>query len=184
LVVLQADLGYAIATDASSNVYITGSFVFTADFDPGAGVVDLTSTGSSDIFLAKYNSAGTYVWAKRFGSTGSDIGYGIVVNSTSDVYLTGVFNGTVDFNTGGTAATLTSAGSGDVFLARYDASGNYVWARRMGGTGDDLGYGIAIDGSSNLYLTGQFFNTADFDPGAGVANLTSAGSADIFLAGL
>jgi hypothetical protein len=179
---LQADLGYAIATDASSNVYITGSFVFTADFDPGAGVVDLTSTGSSDIFLAKYNAAGNFIWAKRFGSTGTDIGYGIVVNSTSEVHVTGLFEGTVDFNTGGTAANLTSGGSGDIFLAKYDASGNYVWARRMGGTGDDKGYGIAVDGSSNVYLTGQFFNTVDFDPGAGVVNLTSAGSADIFLA--
>jgi hypothetical protein len=177
-----AEFGFAIATDASSNVYITGQCAFTADFDPGAGTTELTSAGGSDIFLAKYNSAGNFLWAKRFGSTGTDIGYGIVVSSTSDVYLTGVFNSTVDFNTGGTAVNLTSAGSGDIFVARYDASGNNIWARRMGGTGDDISYGIALDASSNVYLTGQFFNTVDFDPGAGVVNLTSAGSADIFLA--
>jgi hypothetical protein len=178
----STDIGNAIAVNASSEVYITGQFWSTADFDPGVGTVNLTSAGNGDILLAKYDASGNYVWAKSFGGTGSDIGYGVVVNGTSNVHITGQFLATADFNTGGTAATLTSAGSGDIFLARYDASGNYVWARRMGGTGNDIGYAIAVDASSNAYITGQFQGTADFDPGAGTVNLVSAGNNDIFLA--
>jgi hypothetical protein len=163
-------------------VYLSGSFSGTTDFDPGAGTVNLTSTGGSDIFLARYNASGNYVWAKSMGGTSNDIGRSLVLDASANIYLAGEFSLTVDFDPSLATVNMTSAGSNDIFFAKYDASGNYVYARGMGSTGFDIGYGIAIDASANAYITGHFVNTADFDPSGAVANLTSAGNNDIFLA--
>jgi hypothetical protein len=90
----------------------------------------------------------------------------------------------VDFDPGAGTVNLSSAGAQDIFVQKLDASGNLVWARGMGGTSDDVGFGIAVDSAGNVYTTGYFVGTADFDPGAGTVNLTSAGSFDIFVSKL
>ena len=82
---------------------------------------------------------------------------------------------------GAGVSNLTSAGDNDVFVSKLDASGNFLWARSMGGTGSDYGYDIAVDASGIVYTTGWFSSTVDFDPGAGTVNLTSAGARDIFV---
>jgi len=176
------DAASAIVVDGSGNVYVTGNFNGTVDFDPGAGTVNLTSAGSDDIFFAKYNASGNYVYARAIGGTSTDVGNGIKVDGSGNVYVTGYFNGTVDFDPGAGTVNLISAGNQDIFFAKYDASGNYVYAKTLGGTSSDFGYGIAVDGSSNVYVTGVFFGTGDFDPGAGTANLISSGNQDIFFA--
>jgi len=178
------DRGYSIATDAGGNVYITGDFRGTADFDPGAGTVNLTSAGYLDIFFAKYDNNGNYLWAKRIGSTDYDTGYSIATDVGGNVYITGNFSGTADFDPGAGIANITSAGLGDIFFAKYNTNGNYIWAKSIGGTSSDFGIGrsIATDAGGNVYITGYFSGTADFDPGAGTANLTSAGYLDIFFA--
>src|SRR5262249_17807764 len=118
----------AVATDASGNIVITGSLQGSADF--GGGV--LTSSGHyNDVFIAKYSSSGAHLWSKRFGSTGEDVGYGIAVDSSGNVLVTGYFQGTVDFGGGG----LVSAGGADAFLAKYSPSGAHLWSKRFGGTG-------------------------------------------------
>ncbi len=178
------EAGYGIAVDASGNVYTTGYFLGTADFDPGAGTANLTSAGVDDVFVSKLDASGNYLWAKGMGGTSIDIGYGIAVDASGNVYTTGSFNGTVDFDPGAGTANLTSAGGDDVFVSKLNASGNYLWAKRMGGTSIDIGYGIAVDASGNVYTTGSFIGTVDFDPGAGTANLTSAGGEDIFVSKL
>jgi len=179
-----ADQGNSIAVDGSGNVYITGAFKGTADFDPGAGVANLiAATGYFDIFFAKYDTNGNYLWAKRIGhSSYDDSGNSIAVDGSGNVYITGAFRGAADFDPGAGTASLTPVGGVDIFFAKYNASGNYLWAKRIGSTGTDAGYSIAVDGSDNVYITGWFQGTADFDPGAGVANLISAGSYDIFFA--
>lgn len=173
--------GNAIARDALGNLYVAGYFEYTADFDPGAGTANLTSAGVSDIFLAKYDASGQYLWAIRMGSTNNDIPYDLALDGSGNVCLTGGFQGTVDFDPGAGTVHLTALGE-DIFFAKYDASGNYLWAKRVGGNGSDFGSGLSIDGNGHICLTGAFENTADFDPGAGTANLTSAGSQDIFIA--
>lgn len=178
------DNGLSIAIDASGNVYTTGYFQGTADFDPGAGVSNLTSLGSTDIFISKVNAAGNFVWAKQIGGANSDIGRSIKVDASGNVYTTGHFSGSVDFNPGAGTFSLTSFGSNDVFVSKLDASGNFVWAKQMGGINNDQGYSIALDASSNVYTTGAFEGTADFDPSAGVSNSISAGSFDIFISKL
>ncbi|HIK11274.1 MAG TPA: DUF4347 domain-containing protein [Oscillatoriaceae cyanobacterium M33_DOE_052] len=176
------DYGKSIAIDSSGNIYTTGYFRGTADFDPGPGVANLTSAGSNDIFISKLDANGNYLWAKQFGgSNGYDIGYSIAVDSSGNTYTTGSFSDTVDFDPGAGTANLTSAGGEDIFISKLDANGNYLWAKNLGGGSDDEGNSIAVDSSGNTYITGKFYGTADFDPGAGVVNLASAGHWDIFI---
>ncbi|MBO0931575.1 hypothetical protein [Fibrella aquatilis] len=132
------------------------------------------------------DGSGNFVWAKRIGGTDSDIGFSIALNGSGNVYTTGHFAGTVDFDPGVGVANLTSTavGSFDIFVSKLDGSGNFVWAKAMGGTGSDIGNAIAVDGSGNVHTTGPFTGTVDFDPGAGTSNLVSAGSRDIFVSKL
>ncbi len=183
----EADIGNSIALDDSGNVYLTGYFRDTADFDPGPGTANLISAGNPDIFFAKYSSSGNYIWAKRLGGTFDDYGLSMALDDTGNVYITGYFEGTVDFDPGPGTASLTSAGypsvtRSDIFFAKYSSSGNYLWAKSLGGIGWDESTSIALDGTGNVYVTGYFQITADFDPGPGTANLTSAGNWDIFFA--
>ena len=183
---------HSIATDASGNVYTTGRFNGTVDFDPGAGVFNLTSAGNDHaMFISKLDSSGNFVWAKAIGGSGA-FGEGFSIANdrpgNGDVYTTGVFSGTVDFDPGTGVFNLTSAGFGDIFVSKLDSAGNFVWAKAMGGPTFDGGRSIAIDpaGNGDLYTTGFFSDTVDFDPGPGTFNLTSASAAysDIFISKL
>jgi hypothetical protein len=181
----NGDVANSVAA-SGTDVYITGSFTGTANFNtPSAfGTSEITAIGNTDIFIAKFNSSGVLQFQRRAGSTGNDIGRGIVV-ALNGVYITGEFTGDAHFNTAGIPGTtsLTSAGMSDVFVAKYDFSGNIQWTRRAGGTLNDIGYGIANIGD-NVFITGQFFNVANFNtPSATGSNeLTSAGSTDGFFA--
>jgi hypothetical protein len=177
------DNAYSLKVDGSANVILTGTFAGTVDFDPGTATSYLSSVGAQDIFILKLNSAGTFVWAKNIGSMTSDCGFGVAVDATGNVYCTGSFTGIADFNPGTTTSNLTPVGSKDVFVLKWDASGNYVWAINFGGTNDDEGYSIAVDGSGNVSTTGYFNGTVDFDPGTGTSNLTSQGY-DVFVSKL
>jgi hypothetical protein len=178
------DDAYSIAIDLTGNVYITGSYFYTTDFDPGSGTSNLTSKGGPDIFLSKYDSLGNYLWAKSFGSTDYDRGYSVVVDSKGNVYCSGKFIGTVDFDPGNGTFNMVSANSGineDMFLLKLNPSGNFVWAKKIGATGQDEGRSLAIDKLNNIYCSGSFSGTADFDPGTGTVNLTASGTSDIYI---
>jgi hypothetical protein len=177
------DYGNAIAVDGAGFVYVTGMFRDSADFDPGPDTVLITSAISTNhTFIAKYDSLGNYVWAKKMPGSNSE-GLGISLDANANVYMTGSFSGTVDFDPGTGTADLTSQGSTDVVIAKYDSSGNYITARHMGGTGADLPAGIAATAEGNVYYTGSFSSTATFNPGDPVpVTATSAGGIDIFIA--
>jgi hypothetical protein len=169
------DFGQAIAVDNAGNVYSTGLFSNTSDFDPGVGVFNLTSSGSWDVYIQKLDSAGIFQWAKRVGSAGDDRGLSIATDNAG-IFLTGRFSLTVDFDPGAGAYNLTSAGGVDIFIMKLDASGNFAWAGRMGGTGDDVGNSIALDPLSNVHVTGYFTGNVN-----GITSLNSAGQTDIFI---
>ncbi len=176
--------GNSITVDASGNVYTTGFFRGTVDFDPGIGAFNLTSAGtpaSNDIFISKLDAFGNLIWAKHFAGISGDEGHSLVVDTSGNVYAIGEFQGTADFDPGPGTFNLTSAGSSSIFITTLSASGNFIWARRFGETSVNVGYSIAVDASRNVYATGFFQDTADFDPGPGTFNLTSAGVADVFV---
>jgi methionine-rich copper-binding protein CopC len=104
--------------DSSGNVYTTGYFFDTVDFDPGAGTSNLTSVGGTDIFVSKLDTSGNFVWVKQFGGTSNDNAYSIYVDSSGNVYTTGYFNGTVDFDPGAGTSNLTSVGGTDIFVSK------------------------------------------------------------------
>lgn len=179
------DRGFAVAVDGSANSYVTGLFVGSATFGPGqANQTNLTSSGSDDIFVAKYDTNGLLQWARRAGGPDSDGGLAVAADGFGNSYVAGFFSTTATFGPGqANVTTLASAGDRDVFVAKYDAAGALQWAKRAGGTSQEQGLAIAVDGSGNSHVTGYFFATATFGPGeAGQTSLTSAGGTDIFLA--
>jgi hypothetical protein len=166
----SSDEGYDIAVDNSGNSYVTGYFSGSATF----GSTILTGSGSADIFIAKYNAVGTMLWASQAGGTSGDYGQGIAVDGSGNSYVTGHFFGSVTLG----SVTLASIGSADIFVAKYDGSGTVLWAKQSGGTTPDVSDGIAVDGNSNSYITGYFRGSATF----GNTTLSSSGDADIFIA--
>jgi hypothetical protein len=174
---------FSIANDAAGNVYATGFFSGTVDFDRGLGVSNLTASGNSnDIFILKLNSSGGHLWSTKYGNSGSDGAWSIATDSSGNVYTTGGFTGEVNFNPGGRSAILTSSSNSlDTFILKLDSLGNYLWAKSSSGAGSDTGISISLDRAGNVYTAGIFSETVDFDPGTGTANFTSSGDSDIFI---
>ena len=176
--------GMAICGDDFGNIYCTGHFAGTGDFDPGIGVTTLTSAGSFDIFICKFDSSGNFLWATGIGSGCPDAGLAIAVDRFSNVYTTGSFTGAADFDPGPGAYYLSGAAH-SIFVSKLDQSGNFVWAKNFPGTSIyELGSGIAIDSAGNVYTTGQFSTTIDFDPGPATFNLTPNNGYDTFVSKL
>ena len=167
---ISNDYGRVISTDADGNVYVTGYFFGTASF----GSFTLTSSGNTDIFVAKMDADGNWLWAEKAGGSDWDKGYGISTDADGNVYVTGYFKGLASFG----SFNLTSSGSCDVFLAKISADGNWLWAKKAGGSSLDTGYGISTSADGNVYVTGYFFGTASF----GSFTLNSSGGGDIFVA--
>jgi hypothetical protein len=166
------DQGNAIATDDADNVFATGYFgtgALGVDFGGGP----LFSAGLSDVFLVKYSAAGQHIWSRRLGGTGNDTGLAISTDSAGSVIVMGSFEGTADFGGG----AFTSSGQRDVFVTKFSSTGAHIWSKRFGSTGDDVGYGVALDSAGDVVLSGKFQGSVAF----GGTALTSAGGDDIFL---
>lgn len=178
----STDLAHSISVDNSGNIYTTGSFRSTVDFDPGPGMANLTATlTGNDIYVQKMDSSGNFLWVRKFGAPLDEYAYSNCVDALGNVYTTGTFRGTGDFNPGAGSANLTSAGNEDIYIQKLDASGNFLWAKRIGGSFPDKSYSICSDASGNIYTTGKFGETVDFDPGIGTYYLTSVADHDIFV---
>ena len=193
--VIGDEVGYAIATDTSGNVFITGSYTDAPTIynqgPSGTGVVTLPYVAGSDVFVAKYNSIGDVQWAARIAGTGSDIGNGIATDSSGNVLVTGNYTtGVTIYNAttlgGASATTLPSTASTDCFVAKYSSAGAVVWAARIAGTGSDIGNGIATDSSGNVLVTGSYgaaltiYNQGA--AGTSGATLPFSGGTDAFVA--
>jgi len=167
--------------DQAGNVYATGFFQFTVDFDPGAGTYPLTSNGFTDIFVLKLNTNGNLLWAGAMGAADGDYAYSIAVSNAGEVYFTGFFIGTVDFDPGSGVYNLSAPGVTNSFIAKLNSNGNFVWAEYISGNSSNLGFSITVDNNNNILVAGGVAGTADFDPGPGTSNYTSAGSLDIYV---
>lgn len=175
------DQDIRIAKNVHGNVHFIGSFEGTIDFDPGAGISNLTSVGLLDVFILKLDSIGNFLWAKRIGGLGNDSGVNIAVDSLGNIYTFGHFTGTADFDPGAGTSNVTSIGGTDIFVSKLDPDGTLLWVKSFGGSNYDLSSSIAIDDLGNIYMTGTFTETVDFDPGGGVSTLTSEGANDRFI---
>lgn len=163
------DFGRAIAIDGEGNIYVAGEFDGTTSF----GGITLKSAGSRDIFIVKCRPDGSVAWAKRLGDKQRQHGYGIAADSAGNLYVTGAFDGSIDFG----GRTLTTAGGIDMFIAKYRTDGTFDWATRVGGNQNDEGLAITVDRTGNVYATGLFRGSVDF----GGDTLTSGGEDDIII---
>ena len=176
---------HGIANDSNGSIFLYGSFVGNYDFDPGTGTFFMSTPSSPTInyvntYLLKLDSTGNFIWAKQF--TGSSGGIGdrdMKLDSSGNIYLMSAFGGTIDVDPGPNVVNMTSVATNAMLIEKLDNNGNYQWAKQIGNAG---GMSLAIDSLNNLYIAGAFTNTADFDPGSAVYNLSSiAGSNDIFI---
>lgn len=167
-----------LVSDAAANVYVTGYFSGTASFD---GMFTLTNVGSNDVYVAKLDAGGNFLWANNFGGTAIEIGRCVALDSDNNVYVTGNFQGTCDFDPGIGTFSLTSTGGDDIYICKLDESGIFLCAGAMGGTGNEYGLSIHIDANNNMINTGYYQSTTDFDPGAGVYTISPVGSNEPFI---
>lgn len=176
--------GTAIRLDKYGNVYVTGNFQSTVDFDPGPAVFNMTTTGNFASFVAKYDTSGGLKWAKCFLNTDYIHTPSMSIDSSGNVYTCGYFRGDTDFDPGANTFNLThsSLAGYDAYISKLDSNGNFVWAVNFGaGSATVNATSIDTDPSGNIYTTGTYNQTIDFDPGAGIANLTAPGNGDVFI---
>lgn len=170
---------HSITTDFVGNVYNVGYFEDTADFDPGTAVLNISSNGGEDIFIQKFDSAGTLLWVKQIGGTGNDKAKSVITDNDGNIYVTGYFTGTVDFDPGSGLFNASSIAGRDMFILKMDSNGNFIWVKHIGNASV---HSITIDTKGNLYSTGGFTGNVDFDPGPGVHILNNTiWSTDAFI---
>jgi hypothetical protein len=178
--------GGGIAVDRAGDVYTTGGFFGTVDFDPGPGTFNLTNNVVGGVngpffeaFVSKLDAGGNFLWARAFAPASTLInpsGQAVAVDGAGNVYTAVKLTGTADFDPGPGTFNLTRAGLGDTVLSKFDSAGNFVWARQFaaaGAQGFAAATAIALDGDGNIYTAGAFQGTVDFDPGPGTFDLTS-----------
>lgn len=172
----STDSANATVVDSSGNIYITGTFTGTVDFDPSSETNSLSSPGMNNGYVLKLDSRGSFIWVKHLSGSYAVTGNAIKLDSSGNIYVTGDFQNLVDFDPGSGVAELTSSGSNDGFIVKLTSSGEYLWAAKFGNTGDDRGNSVAVGSSDSVYISGRFSGTADFDPSANVETMTASGN--------
>lgn len=165
----------SIAADHDENIFVSITFYGEMDVDPGQGETKVESEGSADVALVKLTPTGELIWFIHLSSDLFENSRKVVTDDEGNVLICGYFKGTIDFDPGPGIHNLTPVGDEDGYLAKYDGDGNYLWAYRIGSSGYEEFYGVEVDSAGNVYSLGYFQNTIDFDPGAGVSNLTAIG---------
>ncbi len=163
----------ALIMDDNDNIFVTGDFWETSTF----GSYSLTSSGNNDIFVAKLDVNGNWLWAIQAGGSSYDYGLAIAIDNYGNSYVKGLFHYTATF---GQYSLIAYGYDYNTFIAKLDANGNWLWATKAYG-GIDVNYGgetIALDANGNSYTTGGFSQTATF----GSHSVTGTGASDIYLA--
>ena len=168
-----------MTSDSKGAIYMGGNFTQSLDFDPGVGNYILTSNGDNDGVVIKLDSNGIFSWAKQFGGITTDKVWSVEIDNADNVLLTGQYNGTVDFDPGPAVFNLNNATNRGCFIVKLNNSGNLIFAKTF--TGEAFGECITFDSGNNIYVSGGFYNTVDFDPGPADHSLTEG---NIFIAKL
>lgn len=177
-----ASVGYdrTMAVDLDGNTYITGIFTGTIDFNQGAGIYSLSSNGSNDIYIAKFDSSNTFVWAKSVGGPGNDNSNSICLDSYGNIIVIGDYSDTADFDPGTGITNLISSGQDDSYILKLDNSGNLIWVKSFGNSYSDHISSVDIDNLDNIYCTGYFIDSVDFNPDSAIYYLNSYGGFDVY----
>lgn len=171
----NGDNAYSIKVNTDGSVYTGGWFTGDVDFDPGPGTFFLHSITQIS-YILKLDADGNFIWAVQ----NSCVLWDIDIDSEGNVVSTGSYSGGVDFDPGPAVHSLGGSGT-NAFIQKLDADGNYVWATGVGSPEIESASSITVDNDDNVIIHGQFWGTVDFDPGAGVFNLTSNGYSDLFV---
>jgi hypothetical protein len=170
--------------DKMKNIVIAGSFTDTIDFDPGTGVYNINSPNNqNDGFITKLDTAGNLIWAFGVGGLGHDKITGLSFDANNCIYMTGSFKDTVDFDHGPGVFNLISGGSQDAFIMKVDSAANFEWVSQITGSGTgnfNTGQGTVVIPNGDVYATGYFGGTVDFNPDSNVYSLSSNGDYDIY----
>ncbi|MES2890898.1 MAG: gliding motility-associated C-terminal domain-containing protein [Bacteroidota bacterium] len=175
------DVSESIEIDESGSIYTSGNFNGTADFDPGDNTFNLTTgAGNSEIFISKLDGNGNFVWAKQI-SGGQQICYSTALDNHGNLLLTGYFGDVLDFDPGPGIYNL-SATVFNVFILKLNGAGNFVWAKKIGGSGSVISNSITTNASGNVYIAGYFLTgVIDFDPGVETSELSAGEGDNIFV---
>ena len=171
--------GHTIKTDKKNNIYISGLFKNTVDFDPGTGKFEMQTAQPNSGFLLKLNKSGDFKWAIQPGGDAVNTNLNrkrpMAIDANDQIILTYLFSGSVDFDPGTDVKNLTSNGRKDIFIQKLDTLGKLLWVKQIGGVEDEESKGVAVDNAGNIYTTGYFTGTVDFDAGAGKEELSAGG---------
>lgn len=179
-----ASFGRTVVVASSGNVYACGNFRGVGDFDPGPAVFTMTSAASGyDLFISKFDNSGNFIWAKQLGGLSC---ISMELDALENIYMTGSFSGTIDFNPGAAVYNLTANNSNgpgwsDAYVAKFDMNGNFIFAKQVSGSANDVSWDIALNLAGEILLTGEFSEISDFDPGAGTYNLSSPFNSNAFV---
>jgi hypothetical protein len=166
------DVANCVTTDTKGNIIVAGVFQSS---NITFGFTTLTNSGNWDIFIVKFSPSGNVIWAKKAGGSSGDMVYGVSADVNGNIIITGYFQSpTITFGT----TTLTNSGVYDVFVAKYDSLGNVIWANKAGGSSWDQASGVATDGNGNVFIAGSYSNTPI---SFGSTTLTNSGEDDIFI---
>jgi hypothetical protein len=172
------------AFKSNGNILLSGIYTGSIDIDPGAAVLTLTTPTGSDrnFFICELTPSGSLIMATGIGGAGEDWCGHITLNSMDEIYIAGAFTGTTDLVPGPGTFSFSSNGSFDFFISKFSPGGTLKWAKKIGGTGNEAAYDLRLTPNGDIFIYGTFNAVTDFNPDAGVANLTTAGNDDIFLA--
>ncbi|MBD3636466.1 MAG: SBBP repeat-containing protein [Crocinitomicaceae bacterium] len=173
----QGDLAQAITIDHNDNIYITGNHYGSGDFDPGPGTLTLNGSNGLCVFVVKLDTSGQTIWAKEFVGPGEASCQSIDTDSEGNVYTAGTFSDTVDFDPGlDTLSIFSHSTNPDIFINKLTQDGAFVWVHTFGNPPKgDYCRAMTCTKMGEIWLSGHFTDTVDFDPGPGVSNLISVG---------
>lgn len=172
----------SLAVDDDGNVFVTGVFADTVDFDPGPAVVEIASVEDLDMFVTKYNTDGDLVWARSIGGPVNQRGDAIALDADANILLTSGYPSGTDFDPNAGVVTA-NAWPNDLYLLKLDSASNFQWVRTVGETSNQYtrGHALRTDADGNIFLACDFTGSTDADPGPGTLNLTSAGGTDVLM---
>ena len=173
-----------LEVDNANNILITGQFSGTVDFDADTVNSFYLNSIGTDAFLMKYNESGHFKWAKHLRSINnqsSSYTYELRLGESNSIYMTGWFNGDIDFDPS-SANYILSSNNHDGFVAKYDSLGNFLWVRKIGGSGLDYCSSISVGIKEKVYVTGSYSGIVDFDPGPDTIYLNENQNGKLFIA--